>query len=51
MMKKPFNKYIYQHCNTDQLKVVIARSEHYALRQNFGNLGGYKFVQSQQLNK
>jgi len=47
MMKK----YIYQHCNTNHIKVIIATSEYKALRQNFGNLAGYKFSHSQQLTK
>ena len=42
MMKK----YIYQHCNSHQIKVIIARSEYKALTQNFGNLAGYKFSHS-----
>lgn len=39
-------KYIFQHCNTNQIKTIIARSEYKAHTQNFGNLAGYKLVQS-----
>lgn len=46
MMKK----YIYQHCNTNHIKTIIATSEYKALRQNFGNLAGYKFSHSVSLN-
>ena len=44
-------KYIYQHCNSNQIKTIIAKSEYKALTQNFGNLAGYKFTHSQSLNK
>ncbi len=44
-------KYIFQHCNTHNIKTIIARSEYKATTQNFGNLAGYKFLQSQSLNK
>ena len=43
-------KFIYQHCNSNQIKVIIARSEYKALTQNFGNLAGYKFSHSLPLN-
>ena len=46
MMKK----YIYQHCNTNNIKTIIATSEYKALRQNFGNLAGYALIDVQQLN-
>ena len=39
-------KYIFQHCNTQEIKTVIAKSEYKALTQNFGNLAGYKFSHS-----
>ena len=42
-------KYIFQHCNTNHIKTIIARSEYKARTQNFGNLAGYKFLHSQQL--
>ena len=44
-------KYIYQHCNSNHIKTIIAMSEYKATRQNFGNLAGYKFINSQQLTK
>ena len=43
-------KYIFQHCVTQQVKTVIAKSEYKALRQNFGNLAGYALIDVQQLN-
>ena len=43
-------KYIFQHCNSNNIKIIIARSEYKALTQNFTNLAGYKFSHSQQLN-
>jgi hypothetical protein len=43
-------KYIFQHCNTNNIKIIIATSEYKALTQNFGNLAGYTFTHSQQLN-
>ena len=43
-------KYIFQHCNTQQLKTIIARSEYKAIRQNFGNLEGYKLIHSLPMN-
>jgi hypothetical protein len=39
-------KYIFQDCNTDKIKTILATSEYKAQTQNFGNLAGYKFVQS-----
>ena len=39
-------KYIFQHCNTQQTKIIIARSEYKATTQNFGNLAGYKLIQT-----
>jgi len=47
MMKK----YIFQHCNTQEIKTVIAKSEYKALTQNFGNLPGYALIDVQQLNR
>lgn len=38
-------KYIFQHCNSNQIKTIIAKSEYKAMAQNFGNLAGYKLVQ------
>jgi uncharacterized protein YggE len=37
-------KYIFQDCNTDNIKTILATSEYKAQTQNFGNLEGYKFV-------
>lgn len=46
MMKK----YIFQHCNTNHIKTIIARSEYKAMTQNFGNLAGYKLSHILPLN-
>lgn len=43
-------KYIFQHCNSDHIKTIIARSEYKAIRQNFGNLAGYKLTQILPIN-
>ena len=44
-------KYIFQHCNTQEIETVIAKSEYKALTQNFGNLPGYALIDVQQLNR
>lgn len=44
-------KYIYQHCNSNHIKTIIATSEYKSLKQNFGNLAGYKLTQILTLNK
>ena len=43
-------KYIFQHCNTGNIKTILAKSEYQALTQNFGNLAGYKFINTQSLH-
>jgi len=39
-------KFIFQHCNTNHTKTIIAKNEYQAMKQNFGNLAGYKLIQT-----
>ena len=49
-MQKTFKKFIWKDSNSDQIKTILARSEYYARKQNFGNLAGHKFSHSVPLN-
>lgn len=45
-MQKTFKKYIWKDSNTQDTKVILARSEYQARKQNFGNLAGYLYSHS-----
>ncbi len=49
-MTKTFKKYIWVDSNSQHTKVILARSEYQATKQNFGNLAGYKYSHSLPLN-
>ena len=49
-MQKTFKKFIWKDSNSNQVKVILARSEYSARKQNFGNLAGLKFSHSIPLN-
>jgi hypothetical protein len=50
VMQKTFKKFIWKDSNSDQIKVILARSEYQARKQNFGNLAGYGYSHSEPLN-
>ena len=49
-MQKSFKKFIWKDSNSNQTKVILARSEYQARKQNFGNLAGYLYSHSVPLN-
>jgi hypothetical protein len=49
-MTKTFKKFIWIDSNSNQTKVILARSEYSARKQNFGNLAGYRYSHSLPLN-
>ena len=49
-MTKTFKKFIWKDSRTNQTKVILARSEYQARKQNFGNLAGYLYSHSVPLN-
>jgi hypothetical protein len=50
-MTKSFKKFIWKDSNSNQVKVILARSEYQARKQNFGNLAGYCYSHSLPLNR
>ena len=49
-MQKTFKKFIWKDSRSNQVKVILARSEYSARKQNFGNLAGYLYSHFEQLN-